>query len=99
MKAPATELSAATAPAGELDVEITYLEMREPPPGRGAALREAPPGATLLHEPAPSFALYRWLYDTVGEPWLWWERRTWSEEKLLAEIRAPGVELWVLRQD
>jgi GNAT superfamily N-acetyltransferase len=77
-----------------IDDVVTYLEMTERPtrptlpmPGRKLALMRA-------EDCTVSF--YRYLYDTVGEPWVWFERRSWSDERLLAAIRRPACEIAVL---
>ena len=47
----------------------------------------------------PPLAFYRFLYETVGEPWLWWERRELSDDELLAIVHDPLVEIYVLNVD
>ncbi len=39
---------------------------------------------------------YRYLYNTIGEPYLWLERRRWTDEKLAELIADPSVMLYVL---
>lgn len=51
----------------------------------------------IAHEISPSVALYRELYDRVGQPWLWYERRLLSDEALNALLSQPGHELHVAR--
>ncbi len=77
-----------------IDDVITYLEMHERP--------------TMPHIPAPlaklalmraetcTVSFYRYLYETVGTPWLWCERRFLDDEALLAEIGKPTTEIFVL---
>ncbi|MDP6788747.1 MAG: GNAT family N-acetyltransferase [Rhodospirillales bacterium] len=80
--------------AGKLETRITYLEMTEPPSTPAApipALKLA-----MLRAEQPSVAFYRFLYNTVGEPWLWWERRQLSDDALSAIIGDPLVEIYVL---
>ena len=48
---------------------------------------------------APTVALYLDLYDRVGRPWLWYERRLLSEAALQALLQQPGHELHVARHD
>lgn len=88
---PAGDLS---VPPGHLSVIVTYLEMREAPthapvprPGGDVALVRANP---------PTASFYRYLYDTVGEPWLWHERRRMPMPELGAIVTDPKVEIWVL---
>jgi GNAT superfamily N-acetyltransferase len=48
---------------------------------------------------APTAAFYRDLYDRVGRPWLWYERRLLSDAVLSALLAQPGHELHVARND
>ncbi len=82
---------------GLLRVIVTYLEMGTapvyspgPPPNPGACVRQIDP---------PSVAGYRFLYNGVGEPWLWHERRTLDDEELDALLKDARIEFLVLRQD
>ena len=63
--------------------------------------RGKPPDIDLAieHIAAPSAALYRELYDRVGRPWLWYERRLLSDESLAKLLAEPGHELHVARHD
>ena len=47
----------------------------------------------------PTVSFYRYLYNTVGADWLWWERRTWSDKKLESVILSEFTELYVLYVD
>ena len=75
-------------------VTTWYLEMRARPAPRRP---ETPPGVTLARDAAPTARGYRFLYDTVGDPWYWVDRRKMSDAELLAVIRRPGVEIHVAR--
>ncbi len=73
---------------------VTWLEMREAP-RRAAFLPRAGKHALMrLEEPSASF--YRYLYETVGERWFWYERRSLDDGALEAVIRHPDVEIFVL---
>ena len=75
-----------------LDVDVTYLEMKErpsPPP-------EAPTGATVLRAGYPSVAFYRYLYTEVGKRWLWYERRKLSDSDLGDLLSRPHIHIHVL---
>ena len=97
---PVPELFAHQPPPradGRLSVTITHLEITPPAWTR----RGLPPElAVIIEQPAvPNAAQYRELYDRVGRPWLWYERRLLPDadlERLLAE---PGSELHVARHD
>ncbi|MDE2182098.1 MAG: GNAT family N-acetyltransferase [Alphaproteobacteria bacterium] len=73
---------------------VTFLEMKArpaviPPPhpqGKAAMLRaETPP----LH-------FYRYLYDAIGGPYFWVDRKRLDDASLAAVIQHPEVELYVL---
>ena len=77
-----------------IDDVITYLEMRARPvlPHIPAPLAKV---ALMLTEEC-TVSFYRYLYETVGTPWLWYERRLLGDEALLAEIARPTTEIFVL---
>ncbi len=81
--------------AGKLAVTITYLEMLERP---GLAHIHPPIGSAtaLIRAHRPTISFYRYLYNTVGEPWIWYERRAMSDEALAAILHDDAVELYVL---
>lgn len=84
-------------PAGKLKTIVTYLEMRSKPQPR-----ELTPPSTRLSITAalkPTVSFYRYLYNTVGGPWLWYERRQMRDEQLRAIIQHPQVEIYVLHVD
>jgi len=77
-----------------IQVTRTHLEMRtEPtsvpprPPAEAHAIMRA-------HNPTVSF--YRYLYHTIGEHYVWWERRAITDEELAELIHAENVEVYVL---
>lgn len=81
-------------PPGKLRVVITRLEMTRPP------RLPAPPPPSLklavLRAEAISVPFYRYLYNTVGAPWLWYERRRMSDAELAAIVQNPAVDVYVL---
>lgn len=82
---------------GHLDVTITHLEMTTRPTRPS---HPHPPGRhALMRAEAPPVAFYRFLYDTIGEPWFWYARRQMSDEALSAIIRDPKVEIFVLHAE
>jgi ribosomal protein S18 acetylase RimI-like enzyme len=77
-----------------LEDTITYLEMLERPVGRRVP---APPDKlALMQAENCTVGFYRYLYNTVGEPWLWFERRLLTDTGLAAQIHRPGIEIFVL---
>lgn len=88
---------AAPLPAGKLEMIITYLEMAKP-----GALRPAPHRAeaiAIIRARRPTVSFYRYLYDTVGGPWMWFERRKTADRELARVIHDPLVEVYVMYLD
>ncbi len=81
-------------PPGKLRVVVTYLEMNTAP----KELPGPPPvaGLILRRIQNPGVAGYRFLYNGVGEHWLWHERRSIADAALAAILDDPGTELLVL---
>jgi len=77
----------------KLDITITYLQMMSPPT---TAPKPMPPGAMVMQAIKPTVSFYRYLYNTVGQDWLWGDRRKWSDAELAAEVQHPLVEVQVL---
>lgn len=81
---------------GLLPVTITHLELAP-----GDWTRRGQPSdirVDIVREAAPTAAMYLELYDRVGRPWLWYERRLLGDEKLTALLNRPGHEVHVARQ-
>lgn len=85
--------STAPIPPGHLPVTVTYLEMTARP------LRRQRPHPhdrlSLLRAENCTYSFYRYLYDTVGEEWLWWFRRAMPEAELRAILADDKVEIYV----
>ena len=77
-----------------IPVTVTYLEMTSPEQ-RSAAPGPAGP-VTIQQAWRPTISFYRYLYDTVGADWGWYERRRLSDEALAAIIHDEAVEVFVL---
>ena len=77
-----------------LEDVVTYLEMRERPMGRriSAPLEKL----ALMRADSCTVSFYRYLYNTVGEPWLWFERRMLDDAAVAAQIHRPTIEIFVL---
>lgn len=77
-----------------LDDTITYLEMLARPSGRRVP---APfDKLALIRAENCTASFYRYLYNTVGEPWLWFERRLIDDRALATLIHQPTIEIFVL---
>lgn len=85
----------AEVPPGKLRMVITSLEMHARPL-HGPAHLPAGIKAALLRAESPTVSFYRYLYNTIGEPWLWYERREFDNAALAAIIQDPKVEIYVL---
>lgn len=97
--APQVEVMAtetADASEQELEVTVTWLEMTARPtrPPVPPPLLEQP--LSLLRLEHPTVSYWRYLYDTVGEPWFWWEQRRLSPPELAEIIQDPLMETYVL---
>ena len=77
-----------------LEDAVTYLEMHERPTGRRvpAPLEKL----ALMRAENCTVSFYRYLYNAVGEPWLWFERRLIDDAALAALIAKPTIEIFVL---
>jgi len=82
------------APPGKLSDVITYLEMKAKPARPPVPLPAAK--LALMRADRCTVSFYRYLYNTVGEPWLWFERRLWSDKKLADYLARPEIEIYVL---
>ena len=75
-------------------VTVTYLEMTS------LDQRTAPPEwtepAVVVRAERPTISFYRYLYDTVGADWDWFERRRLSDDALAAIVHDDAVEVFVL---
>jgi len=85
-----------TSRSREIPATVTYLAME----GRPKGTPPPPPllKAAILKSENPSVHFYRYLYDTIGEPYFWIERRLWNDEKLktlLAETKVPLYTLYL----
>jgi len=97
-ESPKNEERRVTAEGGprsraRLECVITYLEMRRPPEPRELGPRQQ---GVEVRQVRPTLSFYRYLYNAVGERWLWYERRYQSDEVLQRIIQHPKVEIHAL---
>lgn len=83
-------------PRAIVEVTTTYLEMRTRPT---APLGPPPPGVQVVRAVRPSVRFYRYLYDGVGLPWAWYDRRRMAAGELAAILADDAVEVHVLWRD
>jgi len=81
-------------PIGRVPSVVTWLELLAPP--RRPPLQPPLPGTEIVRALEPTVHFYRYLYDTVGGPWLWTRRRLLDDATLAGLIRAPTTDLRVL---
>lgn len=83
---------------GKLEIAITDLEMTERPIRNN---RVSLTGHTLEVGRAmrPTLHFYRYLYETVGTPYLWFARSLLSDEALAEIIHDDRVEVLILYVD
>lgn len=83
----------AAEPSVPVAVEVTFLRMEVPPAVPAPAL---PGDVSVARVRQCSVPFYRYLYGTVGGPWLWWLRRTVPDAELARYLAQPSVMLRVL---
>ena len=89
---PAPELFAhqpAPRADGRLPIIITHLEMVRADWTKRSRAPEL--DISIEHVKAPTADFYRDLYDRVGRPWLWYERRLLSDAALQTRHRRTGT--------
>ena len=79
---------------GKLADTVTYLEMLEKPVRPPAPIPAAK--LALMRAERCTVSFYRYLYNTVGEPLLWYERLLWSDTRLAEHLARPELEIYVL---
>lgn len=78
----------------EMPVTVTYLAMH----ARPGAANPPPPllKFAILRSEKPAVHFYRYLYNTIGQPYFWVERRLWNDEKLGEMLGNDRLALYVL---
>ena len=79
-------------PTTRVGVRVTFLRMEE----RNPAPRPLPSDTGLVRLDRCSVPFYRYLYGTVGGPYVWWLRRSLADEALASILRNPAVSVHVL---
>ena len=75
-----------------MGVTVTFLRLDQ----RDPALRALPADADVVRLARCTVPFYRYLYGTVGGPYVWWLRRSLSDSALEATLRRPGISVHVL---
>lgn len=80
-----------------MPMTVTFLEMK----GKPSLL--PPPHPTgkvaILRAENPPVHFYRYLYNTVGEPYYWVDRRRMDDAGLADLLKSPTLDLYVLYVD
>lgn len=79
--------------ADAVETTVTFLEMTEP------RFHHVPKPALklmLMRAEEPAVGFYRYLYDAVGAPYHWLDRKRLSDAELLPQIHAATTAIWVL---
>ncbi len=80
-------------PTSRVAVTVTFLRMDERPADPPRLL---PNSTAMVKLAACTVPFYRYLYDTVGGPYLWWLRRSLPDAAIEALLRDPAVFITVL---
>ncbi len=79
-------------PTTRIAVRVTFLRIQD----RNPAPRPLPPETDLVRLRSCSVPFYRFLYGTVGAPYVWWLRRSLADDAVGAILRNPAVSVHVL---
>lgn len=75
------------------EIKVWHLEIKDP------ALPERAPTTYQLEALAnPDPAFCRYLYATVGAPWIWYEKLGWTLGEWGNHVRRPDTHFWVAFQ-
>ncbi|WP_419896410.1 GNAT family N-acetyltransferase [Roseomonas sp. USHLN139] len=83
-------------PAIRVVVDVTFLRMAAPP---GDPAPPLPAGLRLVRLGHCTVPFYRYLYNTVGQDYVWWLRRAAGDAELAAILGDPAVSIHVLYSD
>jgi len=85
-----------SGPFTRIAVTVTFLKQDFQPVLPGPAM---PADTKIVRLGAPTVAFYRYLYATVGAPYVWWLRRTLPDEDIAAMLASQAVSIHVLYRD
>jgi GNAT superfamily N-acetyltransferase len=72
----------------------TYLEMTSPEELRAAATEGPAPSIERLDR--CTVALFRFLYQQVGQDYHWTDRLSWTDSAIQQYLDNPGVSVWMM---
>jgi len=83
-------------PERKVAAVVTFLEMTDPPELR---MPVPPPRVSLRAVKDPDPVAYRELFRLVGGDWLWFSRLKLTDDALLAILKDPNVDFFILDRD
>ena len=84
-------------PPGKLRMVVTYLQMTK---SRTDSVRQTRlEKLSIIRSYKPNTGFYRYLYNAVGDSWMWYVRKNISNEDLEKIINNPKVRIYVLYVD
>ena len=83
-------------PAIRVAVDVTFLRMEQPPMTPAPVL---PADVQVAVATKCTVPFYRYLYNTVGQDYVWWLRRTASDAEIAALLADPHISIHVLYRD
>tara|TARA_Y100000588_G_C14148914_1_gene879678 strand:+ start:762 stop:1334 length:573 start_codon:yes stop_codon:yes gene_type:complete len=83
----------------KIETTVTYLAMRTPSSRFIKQSSISRLNTEIKHWEKPNVEFYRFLYNNVGGPWTWVERRLVSDQKLIDLISPKNVEIHLLYVD
>jgi GNAT superfamily N-acetyltransferase len=83
-------------PAVRVAVDVTFLRMEQPPVTPAPAL---PADAQVAVAAKCTVPFYRYLYNTVGQDYVWWLRRTVGDAEIATALADPAISIHVLYRD
>lgn len=83
-------------PDGHLATVVTHLEMRAKPPLRSIP---QPEGLDLVKQTAVAPDIYKQLFRTIGEDYLWFSRLHMTDDALTAIFADPKYALYTLQKN
>ena len=85
-----------TIKAETISITTTSLEMMARPTRLTPAVPRMNEPVMLIHAQDPTLSFYRYLYNTIGEEWLWYERRVMNDAALSEIIHDEKIFIYVL---
>jgi GNAT superfamily N-acetyltransferase len=82
----------------KIPIHVWHLEMTARPNNLAEKAPQSKP-YDLRKTSSPLPELNRFLYATVGAPWVWYMRLTWTWQQWHDYLMKPGIETWIAYQD